>query len=174
MSLGEITLAECDELRTLALAMPSENDPVSPRQLSRSLEFMESTLPSKNSDEQAGQMRTAVYIRIFGGYTKEAIAYLVERACKECDWFPTPKQCLEILADYTPQPSIKQQALHRCEKFSQAMFDQFIADMRDGPITQSQIDNAPERWKRICVETGLLRREGDGYVQRVKIWELYR
>jgi hypothetical protein len=88
MSRSELTVAECDELRSIALAMPVENIPVETRELAKQLQFIEATLPSKNTDEQSGQMRTAVYARILGGYTKEALSYMTERVCKELDWFP--------------------------------------------------------------------------------------
>ena len=67
MTRSDLTVAECDELRSLALAMPIENVPVETRELAKQLQFIEATLPSKNTDEQSGQMRTAVYARILGG-----------------------------------------------------------------------------------------------------------
>jgi len=73
MSRSELTVAECDELRSIALAMPVENIPVETQELAKQLQFIEATLPSKNTDEQSGQMRTAVYARILGGYTKKVI-----------------------------------------------------------------------------------------------------
>ena len=113
MSRSELTLAECDELRSIALAMPVENIPVETKELAKQLQFIEATLPSKNTDEQSGQMRTAVYARILGGYTKEALSYMTERVCKELDWFPTPRQCLQILDSYTPRTTKKDKALYR-------------------------------------------------------------
>jgi hypothetical protein len=109
MTRSELTVAECDELRSMALAMPVENIPVETRELAKQLQFIEATLSSKNTDEQSGQMRTAVYARILGGYTKEALSYMTERVCKELDWFPTPRQCLQILESYTPRTSRKGQ-----------------------------------------------------------------
>jgi len=51
---------------------------------------------------------------------------------------------------------------------SQDVFDRFVAELRAGPVEQSEIDAKPERWKRICVETGLLRREGERFVQHIR------
>jgi hypothetical protein len=163
-----MTMEECDKLRQLALSLPAEADLASPQEIARQLEFIAATLPAKNIDEATGQKRFAVYVRLLGGYSKEALSYMTERACRELDWFPTPRQCLSFLGEYRTPPTRKDRALRKCEDFTQSVFDQFVADLRDGPVDQSVIDAKPERWKRICVETGLLRREGEGYVQRLR------
>ena len=155
MTRSELTVAECDELRSLALAMPIENIPVETRELAKQLQFIEATLPSKNTDEQSGQMRTAVYARILGGYTKEALSYMTERVCKELDWFPTPRQCIEILDAYTPRASKKDKALQICANHTQARFDEFIMSLRCGePV---ELKDKPERWLRIAETQSYLR-----------------
>lgn len=90
MSRSDLTVAECDELRAIALAMPEEHAPIESRELARQLQFIEATLPSKNTDEQSGQMRTAVYARILGGYTKEALSYMTQRVCR--GWIGSPRR----------------------------------------------------------------------------------
>ena len=156
MNRSDLTVAECDELRSLALAMPIENVPVETHELAKQLQFIEATLPSKNTDEQRGQMRTAVYARILGGYTKEALSYMTERVCKELDWFPTPRQCLEILEGYTPRTTKKDKALRICLNNTEARFEEFIMSLRCGePV---ELSAKPERWLRIAEERGYLRR----------------
>ena len=169
MSRSDLTPAECDELRSIALAMPEEHAPVEPRELAKQLQFITATLPSKNTDEQTGQMRTAVYARILGGYSKDALTYMTERVCKELNWFPTPKQCLDILAEYRPPASRKDKALRICAEHVEVRFEAFIASLRSGEAEQPTIDAAPDRWKRIAYERGLLKREGDGYVIRLAV-----
>jgi len=155
MSRSELSIAECDELRSIALAMPVENIPVETKELAKQLQFIEATLPSKNTDEQSGQMRTAVYARILGGYTKEALSYMTERVCKELDWFPTPRQCLQILDSYTPRTTKKDKALRICLNNTQARFEEFIMSLRCGePVN---LKDKPDRWLRIAEERGYLR-----------------
>jgi len=166
---GLTTQAECGRLRSLALALPSECSSATNDDIVRHLEWIAATLPAKNIDMESGQKRVVVYARILSGYSNDSLSYMVKRACSELNWFPTPKQCLDILAEYNPPVTRKDRALRLCEMWTQEQFDQFVNDLRDGPIPQAEIDAKLERWKRICVETGLLRREGDGYVQRVKI-----
>lgn len=152
---SEMTDGECEELRGLALAMPPEHIPVETRELAKQLQFIAATLPSKNTDEQSGQMRTAVYARILGGYTKEALSYMTERVCRELDWFPTPNQCLAILADYRPPSTRKDKALHLCAQHTQAKFDEWLLALRKGE--RVDLDGKPERWLRIATEQGYLR-----------------
>ena len=164
MTRSDLTVAECDELRSIALAMPIENVPVETRELAKQLQFIEATLPSKNTDEQSGQMRTAVYARILGGYTKEALSYMTERVCKELDWFPTPRQCLEILERYTAPPSKKDKALRICLNHATERFDDFISKLHCGEHVE--LSDKPERWLRIAVERGYLRFVDGEYIIR--------
>lgn len=165
MGRSDLTVSECEELRTIALAMPPEHVPCPSRELAKQLQFIAATLPSKNTDEQSGQMRTAVYARILGGYTKEALAYMTERVCRELDWFPTPHQCLTILEDYSPPVTRKDKALRICANHTQARFDEFIEALRKRE--QVELTDKPERWLRIATEQGYLRFADDGYQQRV-------
>lgn len=163
MSLSDLTVAECDELREIALSMPDEQFKVSPRELARQLQFIEATLPAKNIEEQSGQMRTAVYARILGGYSKEALSYMTERVCRELDWFPTPRQCLDILADYRPPASRKDKALMICANHTQARFDEWLQALRTGDV---DLEGKPERWLRIATEQGYLRFVDGKYERR--------
>jgi hypothetical protein len=164
LSLSELTVSECDELRAIALAMPTEHIPVETRELARQLQFIDATLPSKNVEEQSGQMRTAVYARILGGYTKDALSYMTERVCRELDWFPTPRQCLEILADYRPRATKKDIALRICAKHTQARFDQWIAALRTGG--DADIEGVPDGWLEIAETQGFLRFNEGVYERR--------
>jgi hypothetical protein len=164
MTRSDLTVAECDELRSMALAMPIENIPVETKELAKQLQFIEATLPSKNTDEQSGQMRTAVYARILGGYTKEALSYMTERVCKELDWFPTPRQCLAILEEYTAPTSKKDKALRIWLNHATERFDDFISKLHCGePV---ELSDKPERWLRIAVERGYLRFVDGEYIIR--------
>lgn len=164
LSLSELTVSECDELRAIAMAMPTEHIPVETRELAKQLQYIEATLPSKNVEEKSGQMRTAVYARILGGYTKDALSYMTERVCRELDWFPTPSQCLAILADYRPRATQKDIALRICAKHTQARFDQWIAALRTG--RDADIEGVPEGWLQIAETQGYLRCVNGEYERR--------
>lgn len=166
MSLSDLTDGQCDELRAIALAMPPEHIPVETRELAKQLQYIEATLPSKNVDELNGQMRTAVYARILGSFTKEALSYMTERVCRELDWFPTPNQCLAILEGYRPRATRKERALKICADHVEVRFNAFLASLRTGDVSQATIDAAPDRWKRIAYEQDYLKRDGEGFALR--------
>jgi hypothetical protein len=164
LSLSVLTVSECDELRELALAMPTEHIPAAPSELAKQLQYIRATLPTQNTDEQAGQMRTAVYARLLGGYTKDALSYMTERVCRELNWFPTPRQCLAILAAYRPRPTRKDKALAICAAHNQARFDEWIMALRTGG--DADLATVPQSWLRIAETQGHLRYVDGKYERR--------
>lgn len=130
---------------------------------------MAATLPSKAVDDDAGKMRVAVYSRLFEGYSNEALAYMARIACERCDWFPTPRQCLDILANYRSPTSDREIALGYCHDFTQRHFEFWLSRISDGTADQATIMEPPEQWRRIAVERGYLRFvPPDRYVVRKK------
>ncbi len=117
---------------------------------------MAATLPSKSVDDESGKKRVAVYSAILGEFSNDAIAYMARRACAELDWFPTPRQCLNMLQDYRPPATEKQQALQLCYRFWQGRFEDFILALKTDTIDQDAVDTVPGQWKRIAVEQGYL------------------
>jgi len=125
---------------------------------------MSAALPSKGLDEVTGKMKVAVYASLLGSYSNEALAFMARSACMTLDWFPTPRQCLELIADYRPPVSPQEIALRLCSDFTNEQFERWMINLREG----QPIGDVPEQWKRIAVEQGPLRRLTDGtYVSRV-------
>jgi hypothetical protein len=58
---------------------------------------MLAALPKRNQDDGTGEMFVEIYRLHLGGCSREAMDYLTLRATAECEWFPTVKQCLDIL-----------------------------------------------------------------------------
>lgn len=159
------TDAEARELAEWARSQPL-TPPVTMEQLGRHLAYMQVALPSRAMDTDAGRMRTAVYARLLGGYTNDALAFMARTACTTLDWFPTPHQCLEILKGYTPPISASERALRLCSSYSQARFEEWLARLSAGEMSQSEVDAANERWRKIAWERGLLRLDGNRLVIR--------
>jgi len=151
-------MEECDALREWAHSTTPLHVPATRAELNRHIEFMNATLPSKNADVETGKMRLAVYFSILSGYTNEALAFMSRTACTTLDWFPTPKQCLEILAQYRAPISEQADAILICQQFTQDAFDTWLCNVADG----QPIGDVPDQWKRIAVERGVLRRMEDG------------
>lgn len=166
MALGELTASQCIELRSLALASPAEHAPATTQEIVRHLQFIKATLPAQHTDDMTGKMRVTVFARILGEYSNAALAYMTNRVCRELDWFPTPKQCLAILADYRPPATRKEKALQICAQNSEVRFQAFLDAIKTGEISQATIDDASDHWKSIAYERGLLKRDGDTFTKR--------
>lgn len=135
----------------------------SQEQLAKHLSFMAAALPSKNVDDLTGKMRTAVYANLLGSYCNEALAFMARKACMTLDWFPTPRQCLDLIAEYRPPISAQETALRLCQDYTGNQFDRWLANLADG----QPIGDVPEHWLRIAVERGHMRRlESGAFVSR--------
>lgn len=156
------TADECRALREWAETTNVPAVRASVEQISRHLEFLAATLPSKNVDENAGKMRFSVYYRMLGGYSDAALSFMSREICKRFDWFPTPHQCLGILEEYRPQATPQELAITYCQQFWQQRFENFVGVLKGGAATQEMIDGVPDQWRRIAVEQGHLRRMPDG------------
>ena len=161
------TEAECHALREWAETASDAVPAATPQQMAKHLGFLTATLPSKNIDEDSAKLRFSVYYRILGEYSNAALAYMSRKVCEEYDWFPTPHQCLEILATYRPPVSDKEMALTLCRHFWTEKLENFLDTLKAGTCVQEMIDGVPDQWRRIAAERGYLRRLPDGsYVVR--------
>lgn len=152
---------ECRALEEWAKSTASAPPRASIAQISRHLEFLAATLPSKNVDDTTGKMRFSVYYRMLGDYSDAALSYMSRKVCEQFDWFPTPHQCLEILKEYREPTSPQGLALSYCAQFWNGKLDGFLDALRSRTATQDMVDAVPDRWRRIATEQGYLR-WGDG------------
>jgi len=158
------TVEECRALKAWADAEPVRSTVrASYEQIERHLEYLATTLPSQAVDDESGKRRFAVYCSLLGEFSNEALQFMSREACRTLEWFPTPKQCLSIIAKYRPPISDRDRALLLCSDFTQSQFERWIANLREG----QPIGDVPDQWKRIAVEQGIARRLDDGrYVSR--------
>jgi hypothetical protein len=151
------TFEEAKALRVWADAQDDRPRPASVLQITKHLTFLAATLPSKAVDDETGKMRVAVYSRILGDFSNEALAYMARRACAELQWFPTPRQCLELLQEYRRPSTEKDEALSLCHQFWQGKFEDFIFNLKNRACDQETVDAVPQQWRLIAVEQGFLR-----------------
>lgn len=147
--------AQCNALRRWAESCPP-SPPVSATEddLIYYIEIMASVLPSKNVDMEAGARRVVAYAALLGTYSADALALMATEACRRLRWFPTPRDCLDILAEYRPPVSDQETALRLCQDYTTEQFDRWFANVSAG----QPIGDVPEQWQRIAVERGVLRR----------------
>lgn len=156
------TIDEARALRAWAESQSPIAEPATVPQISRHLSFIAATLPSKNVDEEGGKQRTAVYARLLDGFSNDALAFMSRRVCETLDWFPTPRQCLDILDRYRPAQSERERALSLCHAFDRGQFEDFLAAFERKEATRDSIMLVPEQWRRIAMERGYLRLMQDG------------
>lgn len=122
-------------------------------------------LPRKAEDDVRGELRFALYRRMIGHATKDAISFMVETALSELEWFPSPKQCLDILARWQRNDGEVQRrasAATMVRDEQRARFDDTLAAMERRELDQAAIDALPRRMRSIGAERGFLRLHDDG------------
>lgn len=158
------------EVQAIADAPLAALPPCDSKHLAQCLRAMLAVLPRKQDDELTGELFVRTYQRHLGSYPNAALSYLAQRATAQCKWFPTIHECLDILSGWQRSDgAAMDQAGARVavEREMQARMDDAFAAMKAGRIMQAEIDALPDRWKRIAVERGHLRRDADGaYVLR--------
>lgn len=152
---------ECRALREWAQTVPTvPPQPASIDQLTKHLQFLAAALPSKNVDDLNGKMKASVYASLLGGYSNDALAFMARTACATLDWFPTPRQCLDLISAYRPPVSDQETALRLCQDYQTEQFDRWFANVSAG----QPIGDVPEQWQRIAIERGVLRRLPGGTI----------
>lgn len=161
--LSDQRLAELEAVANAPLPRPEPCDPSHFAKCMRSL----SLLPSRADDETKGELRLAIYQRMLGNYPNAAISYLVERALAELNWFPSPKQCLDILVDWREPISNERRwrdlAINMIECEKRLRFEDAMAAMERRELDGAALEALPQRWKLIAVERGYLRDTHKGF-----------
>lgn len=124
-----------------------------------------SILPRRADDEVKGELRAHLYRRMIGHFPREAISFLAEQSLATLDWFPSPKQCLDILASWIRNDEAVQRktaAARMVRSERQARFDAVLASLERRELDQGAIDALPQRMQIIGEERGFLRLHDDG------------
>lgn len=160
------TLEECRALKAWADAEPIRPPIAASRdQIETHLEFLSDTLPSQTIDDESGKRRFAVYVSLLGHFPNAALQHMSREACRTLKWFPTPKECLDLVKTYRAPTSDRDTALALCSDFTQNQFDAWLANVAAG----QDVGDVPEQWLRIATERGPIRRLSDGsFVSRAK------
>lgn len=114
---------------------------------------MSAVLPKQSKDELDGKLFVAAYRRILQEYSRDAISYLTEEAMRNCRWFPTIAEYLQILESYRRDDDdtrfkaaiyarINQENRHRWEEERQAELDRPPVIVRN-QLTQEDVDCLP-------------------------------
>lgn len=176
---AELSEAQLAAVEATARARLPELSPCDQTAFGAIIRTMRAALPMRAMDETSGKLLVATYYRMLGNWPREAISYLAERAVAECKWFPTIAECRDILADWerTDEPKRAKDAANgliesRAARAERERFhekEEFLRRLRAGAVTQAEVDAAPRWFVDIAECQGLLTRDGERFLLRVKL-----
>jgi hypothetical protein len=165
---GELTIAQAREIAAAPLPSP---EPCSERHFNQCLRVLLSALPKRNSDEVSGELLISAYERKLGGFCKDQISYLSDKALERCEWFPTIAECLGIIGEWKRIDAplqIQERAKSMVMWDRQRRFDDVMIELACGRYSQDQIDAMPDSWKVVGETRGYLWAQDDGsYTARI-------
>ncbi len=124
-----------------------------------------STMPRRADDAVSGEVRIALFLRDFAGYSKAAMNFLHDTARRELRFFPSPKECFDILDRWErcDGPSVARRlARQRAKAELTARHNEALQALRERSLDQAAIDALPDHWKRQGEVLGYLRLWPDG------------
>lgn len=158
--LDDRTLARVKAIAAAPLpALPSCDD----RHFAKCLRVMLAVLPRQNTDAVGGELFVEAYRRQLGHFSDDAIAYLAERATRECRWFPTIVECLDILGGWQRcDDATRRRSAARSLAWQERMEREREQRLLEngGPtrvMSQDEIDALPEHLVKLGLATGHLR-----------------
>lgn len=112
----------------------------------------------RRADDNGGALRFKLYRAKLGGYSDDALAFLVSKGLEQFHFFPSIAECVKLLATF-PNREIaegrKGRAKLLIEGEMQARLSEVLDRLRANEMTQAEIDALPDRWKSIA-ETKML------------------
>lgn len=156
-------------VEAIARAGIPELPPCDEVHFARTMRAMDSSLPKRSSDDASGELMLAVYRKRLGEYPREAINHMFNRAIDTCRWFPTVAECLELLAEWErsdPHTWRRNKAKSRAAWERETRMRDAMMELAARAMPQVEIDALPEYWRKIAVERGYLRMDGEQFVAR--------
>lgn len=155
-------------MKAIASAPLPALSPSDDRHFAKCLRVMLAVLPRQNSDAVGGELFVETYRRQLGHFSDDAIAYLAERATRECRWFPTIAECLEILGGWVryDEATRRREAARSLvgqERMAREREERERANGGMTPMPQAEIDALPHHLVKLGLAAGYLR-EVDGAV----------
>lgn len=155
---------------TMATLREIANSPLPPAQhcddehFARCMKALD-ILPRRRDDEIGGQLKFGIYKRHLGGFSNDAMSWLVSEATRTMDWFPTPAQCLTVLRAW-PNRDVaaarRDVAQSRIQQENQSRLEDALDRLGKRQGDQAWIDVLPEQWKAIAAERCFLWAWPDG------------
>ena len=148
-----------DRVKAIAAA-PLPTLPAADKQhFARALRALDAALPKRHSDDVSGDLMAEVYARRLGHFPNAAISYLFNTAIDRCKWFPTVAECLEILEGWKRSDKVTRRrgtARRIVEGEMEQRLSEAMEALEKQRLSQDEINDLPERFRKIAVERCLL------------------
>jgi hypothetical protein len=122
-------------------------------------------LPRRAMDEKGGKLAVKLYRAKLGGFSNEALSYLVEFGLERFHFYPTIAECLETLRDW-PNTEIaiqrRDHATHLIQREMNARLDEAVGLMQRRELTDDQVNALPAPILMVAWTKGFLWKFTDG------------
>lgn len=157
--LSDTQLAQVETVANLPLPKSSPSSDEQFAACMRSLDI----LPRRADDRTRAELRVKLYQRKLGVFPYHVLGQMVSKALDTCKFFPTISECLAMLPPTDSDcASIRARAKSVAEIEHQHRLDDALAMMAKRELTDWDIEQLPERWKRIGEAKGYLWAWPDG------------
>lgn len=157
--------------QTLAMVEAMANTPLPAlascpdNKFTQAMRYLAASLPSRATDDLAGELRFEAYRRTLGHLPAEAIGFLTGEALRTCRWFPTIAECLEMAAGWSRgDTGERSRAAGIVEKERRERWNDLRRAVRSGEMPKDAIEALPDRVKRALDNDNLIRVDGQGRV----------
>ena len=154
------TMGLLREIATAALPTPVSCDDEHFARCMKSLDIL-----PRRADDTGGPLRLKLYRRKLGGFENGALSFLVDRGLERFQFFPSIKECLDLLRAFPNRDRDAGRRGHAkslIEREQQHRLHDAILAMRRREFSQTEIDALPAKWKQIAAEKMLLWAWPDG------------
>lgn len=137
------------QVRAIALSAPPAYAPCDREHFDKCMRSL-AILPRKADDDVKGDLRHQLYWRKLQTYPAAAMSWLVEQGLEQFEWFPSVKQCKDLL-DVWPSPTkarLWRTIAHRkVEEELRLRFEDLCDRVRRRELTEEEINALPDRVK---------------------------
>ena len=137
------------------------------------LRMMLSALPRRQADDISGELFVAAYERQLGHMSKPHLEYMMDKALRQCKWFPTIAECFELASGWVrrDEATERQKQAHRLfERENNARIaDQYQWTQKSAMLmTQRMVDDMAPELQRIGLKCGALYKDKTGKVRPIR------
>lgn len=160
---GRLTDQQLAQVSAIANMPVPPPEPCTERHFKQCLRIMDAALPKRAMTATDAKLLTATYWRMLGHHPKDAISFLSAKAIERCDWFPTVKECMAILAEWRRvDEAVKRQGLARHLAHVEREARRSDREQPFAYLTQADVDAMAPETLELGLSIGALEQCPDG------------